>query len=112
MQRGGWGPPPSMALSEAPPACFPQLNTHPSTVPLPPHRLTSLSFPLVPKEQVSPCSSASELRVGVLPPVGPSQVLTLEDKSCATVTSSLASAGAWQASHRWGCRHRSWGSQR
>ena len=104
-----------VALTEAAlPAPFPQLNTHPAAVPLPPHRLTSLRFPLVPKEQVPPCSSASEhrvRRVGVLPPVGPSRVFTLEGKSCASVTSSLAAAGAWQASHWWGCRHRSWGYQ-
>ena len=80
-----------MALTEAPPAPFPQLNTHPAAVPLPLHRLTSLRFPLVPKEQVPPCSSASECRVGILPPVGPSRVFTLEGKSSASVTSSLAS---------------------
>ena len=80
-----------MALTEAPPAHFPQLNTHPAAVPLPPNRLTSLSFPLVPKEHSPPYSNASKRRVGVLPPVGPSQVFTSEGKSCANVTSSLAS---------------------
>ena len=80
-----------VALTEAPPACFPQLSTHPAAVPLPPNRLTSLRFPLVPKEQVPSCSSASEHRVGVLPPVGPSRVFTLEGKTCAKVTNSLVS---------------------
>ena len=80
-----------MALTEAPPARFPQLSTHPAAVPLPPNRLTSLRFPLVPKEQVPSYSSASDHRVGVLPPVGPSLVFPLEGKTCAKVTNSLVS---------------------
>ena len=89
--EGVGGPIPRWALSEAPPAPFPQVNTHPATLPLHQHGLTSLRFPLVAKQQDPPCSTASDLRVGVLPLVRPSRLFTLEGRSCASVTSSLAS---------------------
>lgn len=69
VQRGGWGPHILVALSEAPPASFPQLNTILLLSPCPRTGLPP-ALPLVPKEQVPPCSSASELRVGVPAPSG------------------------------------------